>query len=82
MRLLGRALADGRSASLIAALPAARYDAELLEAFTALLRERFGTDAVDTHTVLGEGERVRVHVTVHVARRRARRARCASSSRS
>ena len=66
VRLLGRVSSDGRSASLIAALPAARYDAELLDAFTALLRERFGTDAVDTHTVLGEGERVRVHANVHV----------------
>ena len=66
VRLLGRVSSDGRSASLIAALPAARYDAELLDALTALLRERFGTDAVDTHTVLGEGERVRVHANVHV----------------
>src|SRR5215210_5274272 len=66
VRLLGRVSSDGRSASLIAALPAARYDAELLDALTALLRERFGTDAVDTHTVLGEGERVRIHANVHV----------------
>ena len=65
VRLLGRRSSDGRSVSLIAALPAARYDAELLDAFTALLRERFGTESVDTQTVLGEGERVRVHVTVH-----------------
>jgi glutamate dehydrogenase len=65
VRLLGRVSPDGRSASLIAALPAARYDAELLESLTALLRERFGTDAIDTHTVLGEGDRVRVHATVH-----------------
>ena len=41
-----------------------------------------GTDAVDTQTVLGEGDRVRVHVTAHAPGRRARRARCASSSRS
>jgi glutamate dehydrogenase len=66
VRLLGRVSSDGRSASLIAAIPAARYDAELLEALSALLRERFGTDAVDTHIVLGEGERVRVHANVHV----------------
>jgi glutamate dehydrogenase len=65
VRLLGRRASDGRSVSLIAALPAARYDAELLDRFTALLRDRFDTDAVDTQTVLGEGERVRVHVTVH-----------------
>src|SRR3954463_16800218 len=67
VRLLGRLSADDRSASLIAALPAARYDAELLEAFAALLRERFATDAVETHTVLGENERVQVHFTVHAA---------------
>jgi len=66
VRLLGRVASDGRSASLIAALPAARYDPDLLEAFAALLRERFGTGAVDTQTVLAEGERVRVHATVHV----------------
>jgi glutamate dehydrogenase len=65
VRLLGRRASDERSVSLIAALPAARYDAELLDAFSALLRERFGTEAVDAQTVLGEGERVRVHVTVH-----------------
>src|SRR3712207_2186856 len=65
VRLLGRRSSDDRSVSLIAALPAARYDAELLEAFTALLRDRFGTGSIDTHTVLAEGERVRVHVTVH-----------------
>jgi glutamate dehydrogenase len=66
VRLLGRVSGDRRSASLIAALPATRYDAELLDALTALLRERFGTDAVDTQTVLGEGESVRVHANVHV----------------
>jgi len=65
VRLLGRRSSDGRSVSLIAALPAARYDAELLDAFTALLRERFQTDAVDTQTVLGENEQLRVHATVH-----------------
>jgi glutamate dehydrogenase len=66
VRLFGRISEDGRSASLIAALPAARYDAELVERFAAVLRARFATDAVDAHTVLGEDERVRVHVTVHV----------------
>ena len=66
VRLLGRRSADNRSVSLIAALPASRYDPDVLEAFLRLLRERFGTDAVAAQTVLGEGERVRVHVTVHV----------------
>ena len=66
VRLLGRRSADNRSVSLIAALPASRYDPDVLEAFLRVLRERFGTDAVAAQTVLGEGERVRVHVTVHV----------------
>ncbi len=43
-------------------------------ASSQLLRERFDTEAVDTQTVLGEGERVRVHATVHAPDRRARRA--------
>ena len=81
MRLLGRRSPTAARVSLIAALPAARYDAELLDALTALLRERFGTDAVDTHTVLGEGERVRVHFTVH-APAACPTSDCASSSRS
>jgi glutamate dehydrogenase len=65
VRLLGRRSADGRSASLIAALPAERYDADLLERLTALIRRRFETEAVATSTVLGTDERVRVHVSVH-----------------
>ena len=65
VRLLGRRSHDGRSASLIAAVPAARYDPELLDAFRALLQERFGTDAIDATTVLGEHDQVRVHVSVH-----------------
>jgi glutamate dehydrogenase len=67
VRLLGRRSIDGRSASLIVALPAERYDAERVEAFAALFRRRFGTDSVATHTVLGGDEWVRVHVTVHAA---------------
>ena len=67
VRLLGRRSADGRSASLIVALPADRYDAELLDALTALVRRRFHTEAVTTHTVLGQEDWVRVHVSVHAA---------------
>ena len=65
VRLLGRRSHDGRSASLIAAMPASRYDPELLESFRTLLRERFKTEAVDTTTVLGENDQVRVHVSLH-----------------
>ena len=50
MRLLGRRSHDGRSASLIAAMPATRYDPELLECLPRrCCSERFKTDAVDTH---------------------------------
>jgi glutamate dehydrogenase len=63
--VLGRRAADGRSASIIVALPKARYDAALLGRLRALLAARFDAEAIDAQEVLGEGDRVRVHVTVH-----------------
>ena len=84
VRLLGRRDPDGRSASLIVALPRSRYDGELLARLHDLFRERFETDAVDSHLVLGEGDRVQVHFRVHDSERPARgrraRARAARSS--
>ncbi|NGX45226.1 MAG: NAD-specific glutamate dehydrogenase [Chlamydiae bacterium] len=67
VRLLGRQEEDGRGVSLIVALPRQNYDAALLEQLTALVKRRFGAGTVDTHEVLGEGDRVRVHFTVHIA---------------
>ena len=67
VRLLGRRDPDARSASLIVALPRSRYDAELLARLHDLLRERFATDAVDSHLVLGEGDRVQAHFRVHAS---------------
>src|SRR4051794_34757193 len=67
VRLLGRRDADTRSASLIVALPRSRYDGDLLRRLLALFRERFATDAVDHHLVLGEGDRAQVHFRVHAA---------------
>jgi glutamate dehydrogenase len=64
-RVMGRRDADGRSASVIVALPKGRYDAALLEKLRALLHKRFDADAVDAHEVFSEDERVRVHLTVH-----------------
>jgi glutamate dehydrogenase len=64
-RLLGRRDADGRSESLVLALPKSRYDAALLERLRALFAERFDATAVDAHEVLGEEDHVRVHFTVH-----------------
>src|SRR5215204_3569283 len=65
VRLLGRRSPDGRAVSLIAALPADRYDPELVGKLEALLCRRFGAGSVETHTVLGESEQVLIHVTVH-----------------
>jgi glutamate dehydrogenase len=65
VRLLGRRDADGRNASLILTLPRARYDAALVERIRGLFRRRFGTSKVETHHVLADSERSRVHFLVH-----------------
>src|SRR3954470_24001203 len=67
VRLLGRKEADGRSASLILSLPRSRYSAPLVKRMTKLLKRRFGTDGVEAHHVMDEGDRVRVHFFVHAA---------------
>ena len=67
VRLLGRRDGDGRSASIILALPRARYSEKLVKRVTALLRERFDTSSVEAHHVLDEGQRARVHFAVHAA---------------
>jgi glutamate dehydrogenase len=67
VRLLGRRDPDARSASLIVALPRSRYDGELLERLIDHFRVRFSTPAVDSHLVLGEGDRVQVHFRVHAS---------------
>ena len=67
VRLLGRRDADGRSASLILALPRSRYSPTLVSRVSALLRGRFATDGVEAHHVLDEGQRVRLHFLVHSA---------------
>ncbi len=64
-RVLGRLDADGRSASIIVALPKGRYDTTLIERLRAFLTERFDAAAVVAHEVLGEEDRARVHFTVH-----------------
>jgi glutamate dehydrogenase len=67
VRLLGRRDADSRSNSLILSLPRARYSAQLVSKVSALLRERFDTSSVEAHHMLDEGQRVRVHFSVHAA---------------
>jgi glutamate dehydrogenase len=65
VRLLGRRDADGRNASLILTLPQSRYDAALVQQVRGLFRRRFGTSAVETHHVLDDSDRARVHFLVH-----------------
>jgi glutamate dehydrogenase len=65
VRLLGRRDVDGRNASLILTLPRGRYDAALVERVRGLFRRRFGTSKVETHHVLDDSERSRVHFLVH-----------------
>ena len=79
VRLLGRRDADGRSASLILALPRSRYSPSLVARVSALLRRRFETAGVEAHHVLDEGQRVRAALPRPRRRRAARASRCASS---
>jgi glutamate dehydrogenase len=65
VRLLGRRDPDGRSASLIISMPRDRYNARLVERIHELFRERFATASVTVHHILEEGQRVRVHFSVH-----------------
>jgi glutamate dehydrogenase len=67
VRLLGRREPDGRSASLIVSVPRDRYDPRLIERLHDLFRARFPGASVTMHHVLEEGERVRVHFSVHDA---------------
>ena len=67
VRLLGRRDPDSRSASMIVALPRSRYDGELLERLIDHFRVRFSTPSVDSHLVLGEGDRVQIHFRVHAS---------------
>src|SRR4051812_42036712 len=65
VRVLGRRHPDGRGASVIVDLPKARYDAEVLARLRGLVGARVGGDTVDAHEVLGEGDRVQLHLTAH-----------------
>src|SRR5919199_1346623 len=65
VRVLGRRHPDGRGASVIVDLPKARYDADQVERVRDLIAARAGARSIDTHEVLGEGERVQLHFTAH-----------------
>jgi len=63
VRVLGRRHADDRGASVIVDLPKDRYDASLVARLRELLADRLHATSVDADEVLGEGDRVRVHLT-------------------
>ena len=65
VRVLGRVHPDGRGASLIVDLPKSRYDASVLARLRELVGRRVGSRTVDAHEVLGEGDRVQIHLTAH-----------------
>src|SRR3954449_6523558 len=65
VRVLGRRHPDGRGASVIVDLPKARYDADVVSRLRDLIAARVGAETVDAHEVLGEGDRVQVHLTAH-----------------
>ena len=66
VRLLGRVSPDGRSVSLLVALPAERYSPRLIERLERLFAERFDTPHIETHLVLAErGQHARLHFVVH-----------------
>ncbi len=69
VRVLGRRGGDGRSASLVVALPRRRYSAELGERFRKLLVQRYG-DAVtiESHLVIDDQfTHARLHYALHAA---------------
>ncbi len=67
VRLLGRRHPDGRAISMIAALPRARLTAELRQALVRRVVARYPGADVRLHEVLEEGDRVRLHISVHRA---------------
>jgi glutamate dehydrogenase len=67
-RLLTRRSADGRSVSIIAAVPRDRLSADVRERVRELIAERYGADHVDVQEVLGESDRMQVHLTAYSAR--------------
>ncbi|MBO9532102.1 MAG: NAD-glutamate dehydrogenase, partial [Solirubrobacteraceae bacterium] len=56
---------DGRTASIVVAIPRDRYSPNLREHVQALVTERFGTDDVLAQEVMGDEAHVQLHVVVH-----------------
>jgi glutamate dehydrogenase len=63
--LHARETADGRTATIVVAVPRSSYDAGVRDALRDLARERFGTDRMATHEVLGEGDHAYLHLQLY-----------------
>jgi glutamate dehydrogenase len=70
VRVLGRRTADGRTASLVVALPRRRYSAPLGDRISKLLAARYGEDAtIESHLVIDDQfTHARLHFALHAPR--------------
>ncbi|HEU4974773.1 MAG TPA: NAD-glutamate dehydrogenase domain-containing protein [Baekduia sp.] len=64
VRLLGRRDRDGRGAALIAVMPRERFTTALRERLRGIVGQAFGGAHVEVHEVLGEDDRVLLHLAV------------------
>ena len=69
VRVLSRRAADGRTASLVVAIPRRRYSAELAERVEALLRESYGSGVtLESHLVIDDQfTHARMHAVLHAS---------------
>jgi glutamate dehydrogenase len=63
--LRARRHGDGRTASIVAAVPRDRYSPALRDHVQKLVAERYGTDDVVAQEVIGDEAHVQLHVVVH-----------------
>ncbi|WP_320669679.1 NAD-glutamate dehydrogenase domain-containing protein [Patulibacter defluvii] len=63
--LRARVAADGRTATVVVAIPRSSYDASVRDALRELAQREFGTDRVATHEVLREGDHAYLHLQLY-----------------
>ncbi|MFT4035864.1 MAG: NAD-glutamate dehydrogenase [Patulibacter sp.] len=63
--LRSRPHGDGRTASIVVAIPRDRYSPNLRDQMQTLIGERYGTTDVVAHEVIGDEAHVQLHVVVH-----------------
>ncbi|WP_170320680.1 NAD-glutamate dehydrogenase domain-containing protein [Patulibacter medicamentivorans] len=63
--LRARVAADGRTGTVVVAVPRSSYDASVRDALRELACRSFGTDRVATHEVLREGDHAYLHLQLY-----------------